>query len=59
MLVGVIVVSLVVHSKAAIVPGVGIVVAIFVPPLIAAEVALLLAFRRAPPVAMSRARWAP
>ncbi len=51
MLVGVIVVSLVVHSLASIVPGVGIVVPIFVPPLVAAGVALVLAFRRAPPVA--------
>jgi uncharacterized membrane protein len=51
MLVGVIVVSAVVHSAAAIVPGVGIVVPIFVPPLVAAGVALVLAFRRAPPVA--------
>jgi uncharacterized membrane protein len=51
MLVGVIVVSLVVHSLASIVPGVGIVVPIFVPPLVAAAVALVLAFRRAPPVA--------
>ncbi len=51
MLVGVIAVSLVVHSMAAIVPGVGIVVPIFLPPLVAAGVALLLAFRRAPPVA--------
>jgi uncharacterized membrane protein len=51
MLVGVIVVSLVVHSLAAIVPGVGIVVPIFVPPLVAGGVALVIAFRRAPPVA--------
>ena len=51
MLIGVIVVSLVVHSLASIVPGVGIVVPIFVPPLVAAAVALVLAFRRAPPVA--------
>jgi uncharacterized membrane protein len=51
MLVGVIVVSLVVHSMAAIVPGVGIVVPMFIPPLVAAGVALLLDFRRAPPVA--------
>lgn len=51
MLAGVIAVSLVVHGLAAIVPGVGIVVPIFVPPLVAAGVALLVAFRRAPPVA--------
>jgi uncharacterized membrane protein len=51
MLLGVIVVSLVVHSLAAIVPGVGIVVPIFVPPLVAGGVALVIAFRRAPPVA--------
>jgi uncharacterized membrane protein len=51
MAVGVAVVAAVVHSLAEIVPGAGIAVPILVPPLIAAGVALLLAFRRAPPVA--------
>jgi len=51
MLAGVILVSLVVYSLASIVPGVGIVVPIFAPPLVAAGAALLFAFRRAPPVA--------
>jgi len=51
MLIGVAVVAAVVHSLAEIVPGVGIAVPMFVPPLVAAAVALLLAFRRAPPVA--------
>jgi len=45
------VVALIVHSLARIVPGVGIAVPMIVPPLAAAGVALLLAFRRAPPVA--------
>jgi uncharacterized membrane protein len=45
MLVGVIVVTLVVHGLAAIVPGVGVVV----PTLVPAGAALLIAFRRAPP----------
>jgi uncharacterized membrane protein len=36
---------------AEIVPGAGIVVPMLVPPLVAAGVALLLAFRRAPPLA--------
>jgi len=41
----------VVHSLARIVPGLGIAVPMLVPPLVAAGVGLLLAFRRAPPVA--------
>jgi len=45
------VVALVVHQMAHIVPGAGIVVPMLVPPLLAAGLALLLAFRRAPPVA--------
>jgi len=51
MLVGVAIVALVVNALARVVPGVGIVVPMFVPPLAAAGVSLLLAFRRAPPVA--------
>ncbi len=51
MAVGVAVVALVVNSLARIVPGVGIVVPMLLPPLVAAAVSLLVAFRRAPPVA--------
>ena len=51
MAVGTAVVALIVHRLAEIVPGVGIAVPMIVPPLAAAAVALLLAFRRAPPVA--------
>ncbi|OLC17843.1 MAG: hypothetical protein AUH29_00695 [Candidatus Rokubacteria bacterium 13_1_40CM_69_27] len=51
MLVGMAIVAAVVHSLAQVVPGVGIVVPMFVPPLAAAAVSLVLAFRRAPPVA--------
>jgi len=51
MLVGVAIVAAVVHSLARIVPGLGIAVPMLVPPLVAAGVGLLLAFRRAPPVA--------
>jgi uncharacterized membrane protein len=51
MLAGVAIVALVVHRLADVVPGVGIVVPMFVPPLVAASVGMLLAFRRAPPVA--------
>jgi len=50
MAIGVAIVATVVHSLAQIVPGVGIAVPMFVPPLVAAGV-LLVAFRRAPPVA--------
>jgi uncharacterized membrane protein len=45
------VVAVVVHSLARLVPGVGIVVPALIPPLAAAAVSLLVAFRRAPPVA--------
>lgn len=51
MLVGVAIVAAVVHSLARVVPGVGIAVPMLAPPLVAAGVGLLLAFRRAPPVA--------
>ena len=51
MLAGVVIVALIVNRLAQIVPGVGIVVPMLVPPLVAAGVGLLLAFRRAPPVA--------
>jgi uncharacterized membrane protein len=51
MLAGVVIVTVVVHALARIVPGVGIAVPMFVPPLAAALVGLVLAFRRAPPVA--------
>lgn len=51
MLLGTAVVAVVVNRLAQIVPGAGIVVPMLVPPLVAAGIALLLAFRRAPPVA--------
>ena len=51
MLLGVAIVAAIVHSLAQIVPGVGIAVPMFVPPLVAALVSVVLAFRRAPPVA--------
>jgi uncharacterized membrane protein len=51
MLIGTAVVALVVNHMAEVVPGVGIVVPVLLPPLLAAGVALVLAFRRAPPVA--------
>ena len=51
MLLGTAIVAVIVHQLATIVPGVGIVVPMLVPPLAAAGVALLLAFRHAPPVA--------
>ena len=51
MIVGTLIVAVFVHSMAKIVPGVGIAVPIFVPPVVAAGVGLLLAYRRAPPVA--------
>src|SRR3989454_11629604 len=50
-LIGVSGVAAVVHSLAQIVSGVGIAVPMIVPPLVAARVALPLAFRRAPPLA--------
>ena len=51
MLIGTAVVAAVVYHLARLVPGAGIAVPIFAPPLLAAAVALVLAFRRAPPVA--------
>jgi len=51
MAIGTIIVAAVVHSLAYLVPGAGIAVPMIAPPLVAAGVALLLAFRRAPPVA--------
>jgi len=51
MLLATAVVALVVHRMAYVVPGSGIAVPMLVPPLLAAGAALLLAFRRAPPVA--------
>ena len=51
MLLGVAVVTAIVHGLADIVPGVGIAMPMIVPPLAAAAVALVLAFRHAPPVA--------
>ena len=51
MLIGTLIVAVIVHGLAQIVPGVGIAVPMFVPPLVAAGVALILSFRRAPPVA--------
>jgi uncharacterized membrane protein len=51
MVIGTAIVTAVVHSLAQLVPGAGIAVPMFVPPIVAAAVALLLAFRRAPPVA--------
>jgi uncharacterized membrane protein len=51
MVVGTAIVAAVVYPMAEVVPGVGIALPILVPPLVAAGVALLLAFRRAPPLA--------
>ena len=51
MAIGTMIVAAVVHSLAYLVPGTGIAVPMIAPPLVAAGVALLLAFRRAPPVA--------
>ena len=51
MLLGIAIVAVIVHSLARVVPGVGIAVPMFIPPLAAAAVSLLLAFRGAPPVA--------
>jgi uncharacterized membrane protein len=51
MLLAVAVVAAVVHTFAQVVPGVGIAVPMFIPPLTAAGVALLLAYRHAPAVA--------
>jgi len=51
MIIGTAVVAVVVHQMAHVVPGVGIAVPILVPPVLAAGVALILAYHRAPPVA--------
>lgn len=51
MAIGTVIVAAVVHSLAYLVPGVGIAVPMVAPPLVAAGVALVVAFRRAPPVA--------
>jgi uncharacterized membrane protein len=51
MLIGIAAVAAIVHGLARVVPGIGIAVPMVVPPLAAAAVALILAFRRAPPVA--------
>ncbi len=51
MLLGTAIVAAVVHPLARIVPGLGIALPIFVPPLVAAVVAVALAYRRAPPLA--------
>lgn len=51
MMIGTAVVAVIVYQLAELVPGVGIAVPMLVPPLIAAGVALVLAYRRAPPVA--------
>jgi len=51
MVVATTIVALVVNQMAEIVPGAGIALPMLIPPLVAAAVALLLAFRRAPPVA--------
>ncbi len=51
MLLGTAIVAVIVHSLARIVPGVGIAVPMFLPPLAAAAVSLALAFRQAPPLA--------
>jgi len=58
MLIGVAMVGAVVHGLAEVVPGVGIAVPMIVPPLVAAGVAVLLAFRRAPRSPTYRDRWA-
>ncbi len=51
MLIGTAIVAVVVNQLAQVVPGVGVAVPVLLPPLLAAGVALILAFRRAPPVA--------
>lgn len=51
MLIATAIVAIVVNRLAQVVPGVGIAVPMLVPPLVAAAVALVLAFRRAPPLA--------
>ncbi len=51
MLIGTALVAVVVHQLARVVPGVGITVPVLLPPFLAAGAALILAFRRAPPLA--------
>jgi uncharacterized membrane protein len=51
MLLAIVVVAIVVHSLAQVVPGAGIAVPMLIPPLTAAGVALVLAFRQAPAAA--------
>ncbi len=51
MLIGTAIVAVVVNQLAQVVPGVGVAVPVLLPPFLAAGVALVLAFRRAPPVA--------
>ena len=51
MLIGIAIVAVVTHAFARIVPGIGIAVPMLIPPLAAAAVALILSWRRAPPVA--------
>ncbi len=51
MLIGTAVVAAIVHQIAYVVPGAGIALPMLVPPIVAAGVALVLAVRRAPPVA--------
>jgi len=51
MLIGTAMVAVVVNQLAQVVPGVGVAVPVLLPPFLAAGVALVLAFRRAPPVA--------
>jgi uncharacterized membrane protein len=51
MLLGTAIVAIVAHTFARVVPGVGIAISMFIPPLTAALVGLVLSWRRAPPVA--------
>jgi uncharacterized membrane protein len=51
MLLGIGIVAVIVHALSTIVPGVGIAVPMFLPPIAAALVSLALAVRRAPPLA--------
>jgi uncharacterized membrane protein len=51
MLLGTAIVAVVAHTFARVVPGVGIAISMFIPPLTAAVVGLVLSWRRAPPVA--------
>ena len=51
MILGTVVIAAIMYQLAEIVPGSGIVVPMLLPPLLASGVALILAFRRAPPLA--------